>query len=417
MVEYASDAVRSLYRCGETTIEDNFSMHFLRSLLIPLACVLCLSLAWYLMNDADQRFERERVGRAIELPNGNEADLSSDDQGALASGDPPPSKTPANPLEPATAGESSKYDMSPSSENGKATDKPSAMLPVSEEDHSSPMLSVLSEQSVNSLKSEPKSEPLEAASGPLQSTGNLSVGKSKLSNSGTLPIHLLAVPAGNVEQTSDPIASKPIASDSPSSLLPILLNRASQSTVRFDRKDGSLLGCGVIVSTSIHGFDVLTANHLFAETELFSITTFDRDSVEGAFYTRTYDSVRVMKRSAAMDLALVRVQSVIVPGYTASLAELGTPKTPAEFSGWAVYCDGAGAPTWNKVSKAEKTTARRTKDSEMIDYWKIERESVRGASGSGLFDDQGQLVGIASGNSRGFAYYCHANGIAKFLKD
>jgi hypothetical protein len=124
-----------------------------------------------------------------------------------------------------------------------------------------------------------------------------------------------------------------------------------------------------------------------------------------------------MKRSVAMDLALVRVQSVIVPVYTASLAELGTPKTPADFSGWAVYCDGAGAPTSNKVSKAEKTTARRTKDAELIDYWKIERESVRGASGSGLFDDQGQLVGIASGNSRGFACYCHANLIAKFLKD
>ena len=77
-------------------------------------------------------------------------------------------------------------------------------------------------------------------------------------------------------------------------------------------------------------------------------------------------------------------------------------------------CEGTGAPGSNKISKAE-TTTRRTKDSELIDYRNIERESVRGASGSALFDEQGQLVGIASGNSRGFAFYCHANGIAKFL--
>ena len=333
-------------------------MRFLRSLLIPLACILCLILSWYLMNDADQRFERERVGHAIELPSGNAEDLFTEDQAQLVSEDPSPSEMP---VEPAEADESSQCDVPPTPGNP--------------------------------------------------------VGNRKTSDSETLPNHLLAIPVGKVDTTAESSASQPVALDSPSTLLPIPLHRASQSTVRFDRKDGSLLGCGVIVSTSNHGFDVLTANHLFAETEQFSITTFDRDSVEGAFSKRSYDSVRVMKRSVAMDLALVRVQSVIVPVYAASLAELGTPKTPADFSGWAVYCEGAGAPTSNKVSKAEKTTARRTKDAELIDYWKIERESVRGASGSGLFDDQGQLVGIASGNSRGFACYCHANLIAKFLKD
>lgn len=335
-MQYESDACSiALVKLPSKTLQPT-SMHFLRSLLIPLACILCLVLAWYLMNDADPRFERERVGRVIELPSENAGDLPSGGRAQMVSGDPSPSE-----------------------------------LPVA--------------------------EPHERSSGPSQSPGNRSVGK--------------------VDSTSDSIVSKPVATDSPSTLLPLLLNRASQSTVRFDRKDGSLLGCGVIVSTSIHGFDVLTANHLFAETELFSITTFDRNSVEGAFSTRSHDSVRVIKRSDAMDLALVRVRSVIVPVYTASLAELGKPKAQPDFSGWAVYCEGAAVPTSNKVSRAEKTTARRTKDAELIDYWKIERESIRGASGSGLFDDQGQLVGIASGNSRGFAYYSHANGIAKFLKD
>ena len=376
-------------------------MHILRNLLIPLACILCLVLAWYLMNDADSRFERERVGRVIELPSENAADLPSGGRAQMVSGDPSPSEMrvdPSKPEERAESDESSERDMPPSSENGKSLKKPPAMQPpamqpASEESTSSPMQSVSSEQSINSSTSEPH----EGSSGPSQSPGTRSVGK--------------------VDSPSDSIVSKPVATDSPSTLLPLLLNRASQSTVRFDRKDGSLLGCGVIVSTSIHGFDVLTANHLFAENELFSITTFDRDSVEGAFSTRSHDSVQVIKRSVAMDLALVRVRSVIVPVYTASLAELGKPEALPDFSGWAVYCEGAGAPTSNKVSRAEKTTARRTKDAELTDYWKIERESIHGASGSGLFDDQGQLVGIASGNSRGFAYYSHANGIAKFLKD
>lgn len=355
------------------------------------------------MNDADSRFERERVGRVIELPSENAGDLRSGDRAQMVSGDPSLPEMPVDPSKPAESDESSERDMPPSSENGKSLKKPpamqppamqpSAMQPASEESTSSPMQSVSSERSINSSTSEPN----EGSSSPSQSPGNRSVGK--------------------VDSTSDSIVSKPVATDSPSTLLPLLLNRASQSTVRFDRKDGSLLGCGVIVSTSIHGFDVLTANHLFAETELFSVTTFDRDSVEGAFSTRSHDSVQVIKRSAAMDLALVRVRSVIVPVYTASLAELGKPKALPDFSGWAVYCEGAGAPTSKKVSRAEKTTARRTKDAELIDYWKIEPESIHGASGSGLFDDQGQLVGIASGNSRGFAYFVHANGIAKFLKD
>jgi len=389
-------------------------MYILRSLLIPLACILCLILAWYLMNDADSRFERERVGRVIELPSENAGDLRSGDRAQMVSGDPSLPEMPVDPskpeerAEPAESDESSERDVPPSSKNGKSLKKPSAMQPsaiqpsamqpsamqpASEESTSSPMQSVSSEQSINSSTSEPH----ERSSGPSQSPGNRSVGK--------------------VDSTSDSIVSKPVATDSPSTLLPLLLNRASQSTVRFDRKDGSLLGCGVIVSTSIHGFDVLTANHLFSENELFSITTFDRDSVEGAFSTRSHDSAQVIKRSAAMDLALVRVRSVIVPVYTASLAEPGKPEALPDFSGWVVYCEGAGAPTSNKVSRAEKTTARRTKDAELTDYWKIERESIHGASGSGLFDDQGQLVGIASGNSRGFAYYSHANGIAKFLKD
>ena len=118
-----------------------------------------------------------------------------------------------------------------------------------------------------------------------------------------------------------------------------------------------------------------------------------------------------------MDLALVHVKSVIVPLNTASLADLASTNSMPELSGWAVFCDGKLDPVSTKISRAEKTTARRSKESESIEYWKIAKESVRGASGSGLFDDQGQLVGIASGNSRGFAYYCHANGIAKFLKE
>ncbi len=70
-----------------------------------------------------------------------------------------------------------------------------------------------------------------------------------------------------------------------------------------------------------------------------------------------------------------------------------------------------------RLRVVEHLTARRSQRDEPVAFWRIEREINPGMSGGPMFDSRGRLLGIASGNSSGSAYYVDINEVRQFLRD
>jgi len=369
-------------------------MQIARPAIIPVVCVVCLVVGTYLVLEADKRWERERLGLPFELKDNIETEPKSQDDGF----------SPRN-------------TQRISRENKKVDDPtPTPEKPVPETTEKELSNGELSSESARFIPKKTSTKPSFAKPTTVPAEASRIIEENGIAQK---PIQSTAIPVGKMSRKADsPIPEDPKSNQTAEIALDALsLDRATNSIVSFSRADGSFLGCGVIVSTFENGFDVLSANHLFSTLEPFSIATFDRDSRTGALVPRTHRSAKILKQSSAMDLAIVRVHTLIVPKEMLRLAESGTVTAETNLKGWAVYCDEKKIPQSEAVTIASRQTARRNKESPLVSYWKIERPSAPGLSGSALIDPRGHLIGIASGNSNGIAYYCDENELAKFLKE
>ncbi len=190
--------------------------------------------------------------------------------------------------------------------------------------------------------------------------------------------------------------------------------------VRIHQRLGGQLGCGVIVAQSSAGFDVLTANHVVTNARSWWIESVRRDEKSDQITTRRQTQVKVLARDRARDLAYVRVTSDEAPSASLFIGKLEQDAAGAEitkFSAEAVFWLDSKLPMSEFVEVVSRMQARRTKADQATSLWKVGRLSEPGMSGSGLVDSNGRLIGIASGNSGGFAYYASDDALADFLKE
>jgi S1-C subfamily serine protease len=161
------------------------------------------------------------------------------------------------------------------------------------------------------------------------------------------------------------------------------------------------LGCGVIVGVSPTGFDVITANHVLPTAD-FCQLVWRQVSAPGQLpQERVTRSFQIMEQDPATDLAYVRVSLSNTLAHRLSLA----PATPAiaqpPASQWTVVqFSDAGQLELRAVQGIVRQAAKR---------------SVAGMSGGPLLDDQGRLIGIASGNSHDQAFYADDRELARFF--
>jgi S1-C subfamily serine protease len=176
------------------------------------------------------------------------------------------------------------------------------------------------------------------------------------------------------------------------------------------------LGCGVIVGVSSTGFDVITANHVLPTAD-FCQLVWRQVSAPGQLpQERVTRSFQIMEQDPATDLAYVRVSLPNTLAHRLSLA----PATPAiaqpPASEWTVVqFSDAGQLELRAVQGIVRRAAKRSSDAPPVSYWRLNSPSVAGMSGGPLLDDQGRLIGIASGNSHDQAFYADDRELARFF--
>jgi len=206
------------------------------------------------------------------------------------------------------------------------------------------------------------------------------------------------------------------ASDSQKSDLKDLIRLAS---VEINHQATATQGAGVVVSSSREGFEVLTACHVVKGKDDLKVVAFRQFGSE--LERCEYRSVSVLSCDEDSDLAKIFVETSESPAPIARFAPESIKKSRKIPEGglavWGLGWTEGGRP----VPKSSKITTRRSAQREMgrraVGYWVIDSPSAPGMSGGPLLDLNGYLVGIASGNSGGNAYYLDEFEISRYIHE
>ncbi|QDV84645.1 S1 family peptidase [Planctomycetes bacterium TBK1r] len=203
------------------------------------------------------------------------------------------------------------------------------------------------------------------------------------------------------------------------------LGRAT--AVRIVDANQQMIGSGVVVAMREGSFDVVTAYHVIEKPGRYGIESFRSSSAVGTTLRHAPSAVTILRSDPDIDLAYLRVTALIRPAECVAVAaaeprlfDSSEPSDRAEPSilneAWIVDCTGSGAPVVSRVSDVTRRTARRSEDDVGVAYWRLGQESSPGMSGSALLDKRGRLIGVASGNSDGSAYYCGVEALREFVE-
>ena len=190
--------------------------------------------------------------------------------------------------------------------------------------------------------------------------------------------------------------------------------RVSRASVRI--LDGTLAqtkgsGMGTVLAIHEGSFDVLSADHVIEGIETIAVEwLLWNDVTETSSIVRA--AARPLHRDRNLDLCLLRVFSDAPPPESLDLAD----KTIHTTTKSALIVDGtAGAFDVSIVQRPTEKIAKRATGARPIKYWIIETPLKPGMSGSAVANGDGQLLGVASGNSDRFAYYVHHENLIEFL--
>ncbi len=186
-------------------------------------------------------------------------------------------------------------------------------------------------------------------------------------------------------------------------------------TVRLIDASDQMFGSGVVIGISDREFFVLTAQHVVSAAKPFRIRCYEPRIANNSRVVRDHSSVEVIAQDAGCDLALVRVKSGI-PAAASAILVNSRKIFPKEFSkAWTVDWTGPAIELANSPEPTRRQ-ARRSNDAMPMSFWVLNTPSKAGMSGGPLLSSSGALMGIASGNSDGHAYYVDEAEIASFLE-
>lgn len=196
-----------------------------------------------------------------------------------------------------------------------------------------------------------------------------------------------------------------------------LVRRIAAISVRVEAVDADGEGCGVIVAIEPSSYDVLTAAHVIEGSQRFLVTVFEELSNSLIRSPRQDRSVSVVNVDRDRDLALLRVFGPNSFGFEPALmANATVDPSSLPLRGWVIDSLSEDWPEVRTAKVVERRTVARTKEAIPIRYLILQSASESGMSGGGLFDSSGRLIGIASGNGDGRAFYIATNEIQAFVR-
>ncbi|MCY2973370.1 MAG: serine protease [Planctomycetota bacterium] len=173
---------------------------------------------------------------------------------------------------------------------------------------------------------------------------------------------------------------------------------------------------------SRNGFEVMTACHVVKDKEGLVVAGFRRIGLE---LERTeYRAITVLAYNEDADLARIFVETPDTPAKVVQIAmkseemeeRTESKKIPERgVAAWGLSWTGDGRPIPRLSKIREHRYAQRESGRRVVGYWVIDSSSVPGMSGGPLLDRNGFLIGIASGNSGGAAYYLDEIEISRLI--
>lgn len=189
---------------------------------------------------------------------------------------------------------------------------------------------------------------------------------------------------------------------------------AVESLVRIYDSNQDLVGSGVVTSIDEQSFEVVSAFHVLSEQNDLQIEFFHLSATKTIEPYRSGAPVELIRSDEATDLIQFRVPSIILPVRSAAVGKLDSPESLLT-EGWVIDGTGPSKPKPIWVTDIQQEKAKRSEASSVVEYWRIAMASKPGMSGSGLFSEDGILVGIASGVSGQDGYYCARRPLIEFL--
>lgn len=195
-----------------------------------------------------------------------------------------------------------------------------------------------------------------------------------------------------------------------------LSRRLLGATVRFEIPLFGHLGFGIVVATSRTGFDVITADHVVASEEHYAIISATENSHDKSVNITEHENhtYNVVKRDPNADLAYIRVTTTTPPIHYIPLVGSIDRQDAKNFRVWLANRVNSKF-IMEKAVVVGRRIAKRSNDAEAVFYWELDRKIDHGMSGGAMIDEQGRLIGIASGNSQSNAYYSDESELKKFF--
>jgi hypothetical protein len=166
-------------------------------------------------------------------------------------------------------------------------------------------------------------------------------------------------------------------------------------------------GSGVIVAVTREGFEVLTACHVVNGKNKLTVVAFYE--IGGETERFEYRNVSILNCDKNSDLARLLVVTSDPPKRFVRImqtpAEPISPVVDNGLAAWGLSWSDNGTPVPKPCRVKSHVTAQRVPGGRPIGYWVLNEPSVPGMSGGPLLNQDGFLIGIASGNSSGAAYY------------
>jgi S1-C subfamily serine protease len=172
------------------------------------------------------------------------------------------------------------------------------------------------------------------------------------------------------------------------------------------------LGSGVLVHQQGDDYYIVTAYHVIENTDVPTVHTFSAFSFPKV--AETFKHSQVIARDKVKDLAVIRISGKGQKYQVLPLAPANLVPQENNFPCLVTGCTPAKMPGKEKVTVVQKKRVQ-LRGQEPKWVWEVNSPQAKGWSGGALVDQQGYVIGIASGSSDRKGYFAHTLEIHGFL--
>lgn len=184
-----------------------------------------------------------------------------------------------------------------------------------------------------------------------------------------------------------------------------------QATVGIANSVEEVEGSGSIFAIQDDKVYILTAYHVIQGAATVTVTTHFGPGQKPQFFAAGV----VVASDRASDLALVSLTAQVPPECFLDVGPVDQKLPEGGMAAWSFGCESRTGAVCSEVRILAQKRVRRQAGGSAVEVWEVDPASIEGHSGGPMVDPSGRLLGVASGNSGGKAYFTHTAEVYQFL--